>query len=669
MGILPPNVAFWLRWAWDMLFVERQSAKLEALLQNRAADVWAIEALSTLVTHSLQEDPYGRVQRDIPRVLEALVSYLGALEQLVEETNATPTPNTEDTIKTVVQPVAEALREGIRMIVLEFGPRLTAFTFPPRVAKRLQTMFNRRDKLLVELPGPPKERWVTGHFKKFFGPDGALYQENLVARYGTTVKINGAFGEEAIWTLDPVAMHSILVKDRANFERPAGVTLMIRSIFGGGLLEMTGDKHRMPIFMDIAEQTCKGIKKDLSNVRDSSKEVDVFPWMTAAALELIGEAGLGYSFSSFAGERNEYNVAIKSVMQFLSKAGPFIKMLPTLYNFGTPAFRRWALSYIPVRNIQQLLHAVRIQNNQAEEVLRARQALIASGHDLSSEAGRGRDIMTLLMKANEAETSENYIDRQELVGHMNVFVFAGHETTRYFGKTTKVLAHPDIDHASTAVSRILDVLANRPQIQVKLREEIRLYFEEHKDDINHDALLELPYLDAVVRETLRLYGPVVQLTRVNQEDTVIPLQYPVETPNGKLSGIPVKKGTRILLSIAMANRYGKIWGERAHEFWPERWVGNKLDEVTQPGAHLPGVYSSMMTFGAGPTSCIGFKFALLETSTPEVMIAALVKSFKFEPSQQELSHWEAFSIQFPYLKREQGNADKVPKLPLRVIEL
>ncbi|KAG8743050.1 hypothetical protein FRC10_000431 [Ceratobasidium sp. 414] len=107
MGILPPSVALWLRWAWDVLFVERQDAKLEALLRNRAADVWAIEALSALVMHSLQEDPYGRVQRDIPRVLEALVSYLGALEQLIEETNASPTPKTEDTIKTVVQPVAE----------------------------------------------------------------------------------------------------------------------------------------------------------------------------------------------------------------------------------------------------------------------------------------------------------------------------------------------------------------------------------------------------------------------------------------------------------------------------------------------------------------------------------------------------------------------------------
>ncbi|KAF8603699.1 hypothetical protein BDV93DRAFT_472983 [Ceratobasidium sp. AG-I] len=142
VDMLPPNVAGQLRLGWNVLFAERQEAVLEGLLQGRDADVWAIQALSMLVTHSLQEDPYGRVQRDIPRVLEAMIAYLGALEQLVDEVNALPvtTLGAEDAIKNVAQPVAEALRDGIRMIVLEFGPRLTAFSFPPRIAKRLQTM-------------------------------------------------------------------------------------------------------------------------------------------------------------------------------------------------------------------------------------------------------------------------------------------------------------------------------------------------------------------------------------------------------------------------------------------------------------------------------------------------------------------------------------------------
>ena len=77
---------------------------------------------------------------------------------------------------------------------------------------------------------------------------------------------------------------------------------------------------------------------------------------------------------------------------------------------------------------------------------------------------------------------------------------------------------------------------------------------------------------------------------------MLPLEYPIETPEGSIASIPIKKGTKIIMSVIMANRYEKTWGERPHEFWPERWIDHKLDEVTEPGAHLPGVYSSMYVF-------------------------------------------------------------------------
>ncbi|KAB5592715.1 Cytochrome P450 family protein [Ceratobasidium theobromae] len=467
------------------------------------------------------------------------------------------------------------------------------------VALTLFTLARRR-KLLVQLPGPPSKSFNTGHFKEIGGAGGSDFQEHVFSTYGPTVKLN-----EFLFTLDPTATHSVLVKDKTNFGNTIGATLMMRSIFGGGLLGLRGEEHRvhrkvytlyiyprlvssrsftvaqssvhdeMPIFMGIANQTCKGVKNELDKAGTSSKELDVFPWASAAALELIGEAGLGYSFNSFSGERNEYNEAAKSVTQISSRLSPVIGILPYIYRIGTSSFRRWVMQHIPSRIVQQLLRAVDIQNQMAREVLQARQALLSSGVDLSSEAGRGRDIMTLLMKANEAEGSEFHIDHQGMIGHMNVFIFAGHETT------------------STAVTRMLEVLANHPQIQVQLREELRRYFEEHTNDTHHDGLLELPFLDAVVRETLRFYPPVALISRACQEDTILPLEYPVDTPTGKITSIPVKKGTRIFMSAAMMNRDDRIWGERSHEFWPERWIGHKVEDVTRPGASLPGVYSSM----------------------------------------------------------------------------
>lgn len=59
-----------------------------------------------------------------------------------------------------------------------------------------------------------------------------------------------------------------------------------------------------------------------------------------------------------------------------------------------------------------------------------------------------------------------------------------------------------MDTTSNALARILQTLAQRPDAQQKLRDELRQTNET--DDIPYDELIALPYLDAICRETLRL---------------------------------------------------------------------------------------------------------------------------------------------------------------------
>ncbi|CAE6522762.1 unnamed protein product [Rhizoctonia solani] len=542
----------------------------------------------------------------------------------------------------------------------------------------------RRSAVLVKLPGPSDGNWLYGHFMKLMGAKGIEYQEELFSKYGTTTCLKGPLGSDMIFTIDPAIIHSVQIKDKDKFERAQGPTIMIRTVLGGGLAGLLPDEHRIqrkllnPVFnmkflrehanfygdrqggmeyrkrsidfgLTCALHRCQAtnaINKDLTASK-GSKEVNIFPWATAAALDLIGEAGLGYSFNSFSGERNEYSAAIKGVTHAFSIIGPFASALPYVHQLGTPAFRQRVMDLIPSGTLQHLRSVINIQNRQAEEVLRAREAALSAGNDLSTEAGRGKDIMTLLMKANEKAGSESYIDRETMIGHMNVFIFAGHETT------------------STAVSRVLEVLAHRPDVQIRLREELREYFEANPNETHHDGLLELPYLDAIVKEVLRLYPPVPIISRVCTEDTVLPLDFPVDTPSGKVTSIPIKKGVHVTMSNVCFNRNKAIWGEQADEFLPERWIGRKIDEVTQPGSRLPGVYSPMMTFGSGSYACIGFKFAIMEL---KVMLAELIPNFKFEPSQLATT-WVNQGNQFPYLTTELTNSDKFPKLVLKVTKL
>jgi len=58
---------------------------VESSLLLRKLDVWMVESLSYLAARSLDEDAYGVVQRDVPRILESFVSFLSALETFSQE--------------------------------------------------------------------------------------------------------------------------------------------------------------------------------------------------------------------------------------------------------------------------------------------------------------------------------------------------------------------------------------------------------------------------------------------------------------------------------------------------------------------------------------------------------------------------------------------------------
>lgn len=60
-----------------------------------------------------------------------------------------------------------------------------------------------------------------------------------------------------------------------------------------------------------------------------------------------------------------------------------------------------------------------------------------------------------------------------------------------------------MDTTSGALARVLQALAQHPEVQEKLRKEIT-HARQTGGDLPHDELVSLPYLDAVCRETLRL---------------------------------------------------------------------------------------------------------------------------------------------------------------------
>jgi cytochrome P450 len=129
-------------------------------------------------------------------------------------------------------------------------------------------------------------------------------------------------------------------------------------------------------------------------------------------------------------------------------------------------------------------------------------------------------------------------------------------------------------------------------IQTKLREEII----SAPEDVSYDELMSLPYLDAFVREIMRVDAPVPEIYREVVEDDIIPISTPSYDSRGKLiDAIPVKKGQVIVLPLLEINRSTDIWGPTAREFRPERW----LDGNIPAAAEAIHSFNHLVTFADG----------------------------------------------------------------------
>ena len=175
-----------------------------------------------------------------------------------------------------------------------------------------------------------------------------------------------------------------------------------------------------------------------------------------------------------------------------------------------------------------------------------KQTMAARDNDKGNKSRR-KDILSLLAHANSLEAEGQRITEEDILARthkpifglvylLNVFseiptfIIAGHETTRYFilyNWNWQILNH----WHSVTMAWALYALSQNKEAQTKLREEVS---ELSTDNPSMDDLNGLQYLDAVVRETLRLYPAVGSIVREAVKDDCIPLSKPFTDVKGDL---------------------------------------------------------------------------------------------------------------------------------------
>ncbi|KAJ7897809.1 cytochrome P450 [Mycena leptocephala] len=501
-------------------------------------------------------------------------------------------------------------------------------------------------RIVNNIPGPQSASFVTGNMKEVFNPNAWAYHQELVEKYdGGVIRINGLLGEQQLYIFDPKSLHQILVKDQDIFEEPSYVIKGTRVSFGEGLLSTLGEKHKKqrkmlnPVFSAAHLRQMDALE---SRVQNGPQEL----WMTRTALELVGQAGIGYSFDTLLTDevplyilsakkmQNPQLTATRTTMHKLYMLARYVQ--PLLVNIGTPKFRRFIIGVLPWKTLHEARDIVDTMYGTAVRIYNIKKAALEAGDEaVSAQIAQGKDIISVLMKNNSNASSADRMSEDEIIGQ----------------SYSSSLADGDLPATSSALSRTLHVLAERPDVQEKLRQEIRSAQQEGAE-FSYNELETLEYLDAVCRETLRLYPPVAFVVRTSRKDVVITTSTPITTLDGlTTTELPVPAETGIFVSILSANRNPAVWGPDALEWKPERWLSPLPQTVVD--AKIPGIYANLMTFIGGGRACIGFKFSQLEM---KVILCLLVERFKFSLLDKDIK-WSMGSISAPSVE---GNKHELP---------
>jgi cytochrome P450 len=192
------------------------------------------------------------------------------------------------------------------------------------------------------------------------------------------------------------------------------------------------------------------------------------------------------------------------------------------------------------------------------------------------------DLLSLLMGAMDEDGSQ--MTPKQLRDETMTLFIAGHETT------------------AQTLSWTWYLLSQNPSAEARLHEELHGVLGGRAPDIAD--LKQLPYLQGVLNEALRLYPPAYIIARTSID--------PFE-----IGGYDFPTGSTMLMSQWVMHRDARFYDD-PEAFRPERWLDG-LENRLPAGAYFP--------FGAGPRRCIGQGFALLEAA---LLIGTLAQRFRFQ---------------------------------------
>ena len=224
------------------------------------------------------------------------------------------------------------------------------------------------------------------------------------------------------------------------------------------------------------------------------------------------------------------------------------------------------------------------------------------------------DMMIDAMKNVQVEEEQ----KMESVTQYEKDTMLNHKGKRSYDELTLIatamtLLVAGYDTTGQTMSYFCFEVARNPSIQRRLQDEIDEAMAENDGKLpGYNTLLNLPYLDMVFMETLRLYPAIGAITRAALDEYTIPG-----------TNIHLKKGNEICMNVAGMHSDPKYYPNPG-QFNPEHF--SKDNKAKRHGYTFAG-------FGFGPRNCLGMRFAVLEA---KMAIVALLSKYDLVCSENTI---------------------------------
>lgn len=425
---------------------------------------------------------------------------------------------------------------------------------------------------LRHLPQAPQTPLLSRFFSEPVGPDQERWL-NTIPNNGL-IRCHGRLNAPQVLITTPSGCDEVLVTKAAHFPKHNATRKILKMWLGTDTLlsSTSGEGHKtlrrrilpafyarnirelQPVYWRKAREMCDVLHDIVVYNNDRVLEVNLDDLIDRAAVDVVGLAGHGVDFNTLKEPGGEIGKLHKNAFDLGSK-----ELQVVLSALLLP---EWLFERLPFK--------VYRDNRAGVEALRAHCGAVIR-EDLVNRSTGEKSIVGM---ASQLGT----FSEDDLVDMSMDLLVAGHKTV------------------SSALQIAFYTIAQYPETQQRLREEIRANHESIQD-VNLDK--DLPYLNAVLNELMRLYPPVASMTRLSSRAV-------------EVSGQLIPNGRDVVVSQWAMNRCTALWGDDAAVFRPERW----LEEGPKP---------PLLTFSKGPRNCIGEGFARREVA---VLMGALIGRFE-----------------------------------------